>query len=80
MAPLATSLTTVLLLDAETGERLATIRANTSQTVNSLDLSTDNRSLAVASTDQQILVWDLPLLRRELARLGLDWPGGQTWR
>jgi WD40 repeat protein len=70
----ARSSTGVLLLDAASGQRLATMKANSRRSVRSLDFSPDGRRLAVANIDQQIIIWDLPLVRRGLATLGLDWP------
>jgi WD40 repeat protein len=78
MVALARSSTGVLLLDAATGERLATIQANSPRSVRSLEFSPDGGLLAVAYIDQQIILWDLLLLRRRLAGLGLDWPGGAS--
>jgi WD40 repeat protein len=76
MVAVAQSSTGVLLLDPGSGEPLATMRANSPRSVRSLDFSPDGRKLAVANIDQQILVWDLPLVRQGLADLGLDWAGG----
>jgi serine/threonine protein kinase/WD40 repeat protein len=78
MVAVAQSATGVLLLDAATGQRLATMRANSPRAVRSLDFSPDGQRLAVANIDQQIIVWDLPLVRRGLADRGLDWPGPLT--
>ena len=33
----------------------------------------DDRLLAAASTDHQVLMWDIEKLRHELRDLGLDW-------
>jgi WD40 repeat protein len=74
MVAVARSSTGVLLLDTVSGEHLATIRANSPRAVRSLDFSPDGRRLAVANIDQQLIIWDLPLARRGLAALGLDWP------
>jgi len=38
-----------------------------------LALSPDGRQLAVSVDMRQLQVWDLPALRTELAKLGLDW-------
>jgi WD40 repeat protein len=78
MVAVAQSSTGVLLLDPASGERLATMRANSPRSVRSLDFSPDGRKLAVANIDQQIIVWDLPLVRQGLADLGLDWAGGPS--
>jgi serine/threonine protein kinase/WD40 repeat protein len=76
MMAVTRSATGVLLLDSVTGERLATIQANSPRSVRSLEFSPDGRLLAVATIDQQVIIWDLLLVRRELARLGLEWAGG----
>jgi WD40 repeat protein len=78
MVALARSSTGVLLLDTTNGERLATIQANSPRSVRSLEFSPDGRRLAVANIDQQIIIWDLLLVRRSLAGLGLDWPGSAS--
>ena len=62
----------VLLLDVEMGGRLATLRGETNAMAR-LSFSPDDRYLAVASADHQVLVWDIVALRRELGRIGLDW-------
>jgi WD40 repeat protein len=74
MVAVAWSSTGVLLVDTRSGEHLATMRANSPRSVRSLDFSPDGRRLAVANIDQQVIIWDLPLVRRGLADLGLDWP------
>jgi WD40 repeat protein len=74
MVAVARSSTGVLLLDARSGQRLATMRANSRRSVRSLDFSPDGRRLAVANIDQQVIIWDLPLVRHGLADRGLDWP------
>jgi WD40 repeat protein len=76
MVAVARSSTGVLLLDTASGQRLATMRANSPRSIRSLDFSPDGRRLAVANIDQQVIIWDLPLVRRGLADLELDWPGG----
>jgi WD40 repeat protein len=78
MVAVARSSTGVLLLDATSGQRLATMKANSRRSVRSLDFSPDGRWLAVANIDQQVIIWDLPLVRRRLAGLGLDWPGNSS--
>jgi WD40 repeat protein len=78
MVAIARSSTGVLLLDTVTGDRLATMQANSPHSVRSLEFSPDGRQLAVATLDQQIIIWDLLLVRRGLARLGLDWPGSAS--
>jgi serine/threonine protein kinase/WD40 repeat protein len=69
------SSTGVLLLDNTTGERLATLKANSPRSVRSLDFSPDGRLLAAENNNQEVNVWDLHLVRFSLARFRLDWPG-----
>ena len=73
------SVMTVQPADAATGERLAAMSADSSHDIASFDFSPDDRRLAVASVDQQILVWDLALIHRGLADLGLERPGGPSF-
>ena len=72
----ASSTATVLLIDAATSERLGSLKANAFKNICSLDFRPDGRSLAVAGMNQQVRVWDLRLVRRALADIGLDWPDG----
>jgi Tfp pilus assembly protein PilF len=63
---------TVQLLDAS-GNELATLPCPEGQEVFSARFSPDGTLLAVACDNQIVHVWDLARLRRELARLKLDW-------
>jgi WD40 repeat protein len=62
----------VLLLDVASGEEVATLPGE-SRALTRLAYSPDDRYLAVASTNHQVLLWDIPTLRRELRGIGLDW-------
>jgi hypothetical protein len=63
----------VQLLDAATGEELATLTPPHAGPVSWLAFSPDGNRLAVARYDSLICLWDLGLVRRRLAGAGLDW-------
>ena len=64
------------LLAADDGTVLATLEMPNLMPVQTLAFSPDSTLLAaVSSTTGELFVWDLPVVRRELARLGLDWEG-----
>jgi serine/threonine protein kinase/WD40 repeat protein len=63
----------VRLLDTGTGQELATLQAPESRNIVCLCFSSDGRHLAAGCGNQVIQVWDLGLIRRELAAIGLDW-------
>jgi signal transduction histidine kinase len=68
----------VRLLDLPTGRELATFSPpHPAQAVWSqgLAFSSDGRWLVMAKQDGEIVAWDLPVIRAELAKLGLDWGG-----
>jgi WD40 repeat protein len=64
----------VMLVDPETGRELATLNPplEMPRAASRVSFSADGGMLAVA-VDQQIIVWDLRLIRAQLAILGLDW-------
>lgn len=62
----------VRLLDAGTLEEILTIGTE-AQNINVLAFSPDGRFLAIGSSAEAIELWELPGLRNELRRLGLDW-------
>jgi WD40 repeat protein len=62
----------LLLLDVETGTELATLPAN-HYMIQQPAFGPDARTLAAASSDHHVLVWDLARLRSKLAELSLDW-------
>lgn len=43
-----------------------------------LTFSSDNRWLVLAKQDGDIVAWDLPIVRAELAKLGLDWSSAES--
>jgi WD40 repeat protein len=61
------------LFDATTFELLARLEPQAITPVSSLDFSADGAQLAVGTTANTIYLWDLRLVRRQLAELGLDW-------
>jgi eukaryotic-like serine/threonine-protein kinase len=70
------------LLAPKDGTVLATLVMPNDMGVEALAFSPDSRLLAAASSGvDQLFIWDLPGVRQELARLGLDWsapPGPAT--
>jgi eukaryotic-like serine/threonine-protein kinase len=60
------------LINPLTGEEYARLIAPDNRILKELNFSPDGRWLA-AATDANLQLWDLQLLRRELATLGLDW-------
>ena len=63
----------VVLLHAFSGRALARFKTPSPPLVFGVSFNRDDTQL-VTSTMQGLFVWDLTLVRRELAGLGLDWP------
>jgi eukaryotic-like serine/threonine-protein kinase len=64
----------IRLLATTDGSVLATLEMPNSMPVEALAFSPDSTLLAAASSStDELFVWDLRAVRRELARLGLDW-------
>src|SRR5262249_36860536 len=63
----------VRLVDPVTGQELATLVAPEPQEVFALKFSPDGSHLAVGTSTNMIQLWDLRVLRRQLAALNLDW-------
>ena len=61
------------LLNTVTEEPLATLEAPGSSLVARCQFSPDGTQLAAAQADQQVQLWDLRLIRQELAQVHLDW-------
>ena len=83
MVALAVGRGEVGLFDTTTFETLATLESPEINTVSGLDFSADGAQLAVSTTVQSIHVWDLRLVRKQLAELKLDYaspplPAGAT--
>lgn len=70
---IATSRTrqSVLLLDDRTGAEWATLVPPQSVSIHRLRVDSSGRRLVFGTTDQQVLVWDLPAIRGQLALMGL---------
>jgi WD40 repeat protein len=54
------------------GERLLNLEGH-KRPINALSFSPDGQSLASASDDQTVVVWDLRQIRQQLTKLGLGW-------
>ena len=63
----------IRLVELATGKELITLEPPRASGLSSVRFSPDNRFLAACGTREQVVVWDLPELRRELALLHLDW-------
>ena len=61
-----------VLLHARTGDVLARFKIPSPPLVFSMGFNQDDTQL-VTSTMRGLYVWDLALVRQQLARLGLDW-------
>jgi hypothetical protein len=61
------------LVELATGKELITLEPPRASGLSAIRFSPDNRFLAACGTREQVVVWDLPELRRELAALHLDW-------
>jgi serine/threonine protein kinase/WD40 repeat protein len=63
----------IQLLDCLTEKPLAMLEAPGSIDVARFQFSPDGGKLAAVQSDQQVRLWDLRLIRQELASAGLDW-------
>jgi WD40 repeat protein len=66
----------VRLIDTATGRDLADLTGPEQQPISSICFSPHGDRLVVASRGQLLKIWDLDPLRRELAKLALDWESG----
>jgi serine/threonine protein kinase/WD40 repeat protein len=64
---------TIRLFEPATGRELATLEAPMPHTPSWLEFSPDGTRLAVATQGAGLNVWDLRLIRQELAAMKLDW-------
>ena len=62
----------IQLLDTLTATPLATLDAPGSIGIGRFQFSPDGSHLAAIQTDQQVQLWDLRLIRQELAEMNLD--------
>ncbi len=68
--------TDVRLFEVPTGRELATFAPPNPAWIGNfhgLEFSADGRRLLAAKGDGEVVAWDLPVIRAELAKLGLDW-------
>ena len=63
----------IAILEATTGNELATLQAPHQPWIRAFCFSRDASNLVALQADQSLQVWDLRGLRRELAALKLDW-------
>jgi WD40 repeat protein len=63
----------VQLRDVATGDQLATLEGPSRHEVGWLRFSRDGARLAVGCANGQVHVWDLRMVRQQLAARGLDW-------
>jgi WD40 repeat protein len=63
----------IQLLETLTEKPLATLEAPVASGVAKFQFSPDGSQLAAVQRDQQVQLWDLRLLRQELAQMHLDW-------
>jgi WD40 repeat protein len=64
---------TIRLINPASGQELATLQPYESQNNGLFDLSRDGAHLAMYSGNYPAQLWDLRLVRKELARMNLDW-------
>jgi WD40 repeat protein len=63
----------IQLLETITEKPLATLEAPGSIVIGRFKFSPDGSHLAAMQNDQQVQLWDLRLIRQELAQMHLDW-------
>jgi eukaryotic-like serine/threonine-protein kinase len=63
----------IRLVELATGKELITLEPPRASGLSCVRFSPDNRFLAACGTREQVVIWDLPELRRELVALRLDW-------
>jgi WD40 repeat protein/serine/threonine protein kinase len=64
---------TVILLDTQTWREVARLEAPEPRPVVALNFTSDSSRLIATCNAQTVQVWDLSLIRRELATMHLDW-------
>jgi WD40 repeat protein len=64
---------TVRLLDTANGQELATFGMPEPQVISCLAFSPDGNQLFVGGQTPAIYIWDLRLIRQQLAQMNLDW-------
>ena len=73
VAALAYSAQIIKLVDPGTGREFATLQPREPQNIAAMAFSPDGTLLAVTTWTQVIQLWDLHLIRNELAEMKLDW-------
>jgi WD40 repeat protein len=65
----------VRLIDMASGNELATLESSLPKDIFNMEFSPDGNHLAmiVAGQNNHLQIWDLPMLRKKLAALKLDW-------
>ena len=66
----------IRLVEIATGTELITLEPPRAFGLGFVLFSPDGRFLAACGSREQVAIWDLPDLRHELAKLGLDWSDG----
>jgi len=73
MGALTVSGQEIRLFDPATGGEFATLEAPEPKNITWLTFSPDGSRLAATTANSVIQVWDLRLIRQELAEMNLDW-------
>jgi hypothetical protein len=63
----------IQLLETATSKILATLEAPEALNLGRFQFSPDGTRLAAMEMNQQVQLWDLRLLRQDLAQMNLDW-------
>jgi WD40 repeat protein len=63
----------IAILDATTGNEFATLQAPRQPAIRAFCFNTDASKLVALQADQSLQIWDLRVMRRELAAMNLDW-------
>jgi WD40 repeat protein len=73
LAALAVNRRLVQIVDPATGREILRLNSPEAEIITSVAFSPDDINVLVANDQQEVQVWDLRALRRELAALNLDW-------
>ena len=74
----AHSRTDIQLLDASSFQELGLLQLSNPQAISDVTFDSAGARLAVATATPFLQLWDLKLMRRQLAALGLDWGQAQS--
>jgi len=61
------------LVETETGRKIASLDSPTAKNIGQMAFSPNGSILALATFDNEIRLWDLRALRKQLAELNLNW-------